>query len=212
MKYYHFLLITLVVIILDQTTKLGVYFTMERGEEFAVLGDWFKIHYTLNPGMAFGLTLDSKYGKLILSSFRIVATIGIATYLYYLVSKKAHRGFAFSIALILAGALGNVLDSIFYGVFLEDNLLNAYGEPLIVPTPWLHGQVIDMIYVDIWAGNLPEWLPFIGGDYYAFWPIFNIADSSIFVGVSIILIWQKTFFSYDDTSEEKPKKQLSPDA
>ncbi len=200
MKYYKFFLLTFFVIVLDQVIKLWVHYSMEMGPagQIVVFKDWFKIHYTLNPGMAFGLKLDSEYGKLILTSFRILATIGIAYFLKVLVDKQAHQGLIWCVALILGGAIGNVVDSVFYGVFLGNA---PYGSP----TPWLHGQVIDMIYVDIWEGYLPNWIPLIGGEYYAFWPIFNIADSSIFVGVTIILIMQNSFFK-KKTSETQPQE------
>jgi signal peptidase II len=208
MKYWKFFLLSLLIISIDQTVKLWVHFTMEMGPagQIKVFGEWFKIHYILNPGMAFGLKLDAEYGKLLLSIFRILATIGIAYYIKVLVDRKAHQGLVWCVALILGGAVGNVVDSTFYGVFLG----NA---PLGSPTPWFHGQVIDMFYVDIWEGYLPNWLPLIGGDYYSFWPIFNVADASIFVGVAIILIFQRHFFAKPhppvqealaDTSPENP--------
>ncbi len=189
MKYYKYFLISVGIVLLDQVVKMVVHFNMEMGlpGQIQVFGDWFKIHYILNPGMAFGLKLDTTYGKLILSLFRILATLGIGYYIKVLIDKKAHTGLIVCVALILGGAVGNVIDSTFYGVFLG----NAPEGSI---TPWFHGQVIDMFYVDIWEGRLPDWMPLIGGDYYSFWPIFNIADASIFVGVTIILIMQKRFF------------------
>jgi len=114
--------------------------------------------------------------------------------LVYLIKNHASRGLLICISLILGWAAGNVIDSTFYGVFLG----NA---PHGSPTPWFHGQVIDMIYIDIWEGYLPQWIPLIGGEYYSFWPIFNIADSSIFVGIFIILFFQRSLFL------SKPKKE-----
>ena len=199
-KLYKFYLLSLAVIVLDQVVKLLVHYNMDQGlaGEIKVFGDWFKIHYVLNPGMAFGLKLGSSYGKLILTLFRLLATVGIAWYMSVLVKKRAHSGLVWCVALILAGAIGNVLDSTFYGVFLPGNL------PADAPTPWFHGQVIDMIYLDIWEGHLPSWL---GGQYYALWPIFNIADSSIFIGVAIILIMQRRFFK--DPAKEDKKENTS---
>ncbi|OJJ17560.1 lipoprotein signal peptidase [marine bacterium AO1-C] len=202
-KLYKFYLLSLAVIVLDQVVKLLVHYNMDLGlpGEIKIFGDWFKIHYVLNPGMAFGLKLGSSYGKLILTLFRLLATVGIAWYMAILVKKQAHSGLVWCVALILAGAIGNVLDSTFYGVFLG----NA---PAGAPTPWFHGQVIDMIYLDIWEGHLPSWL---GGQYYALWPIFNIADSSIFIGVAIILIMQRRFFK-DPAKEDQNKKDSSAEA
>lgn len=193
-KLYKYFLLSFAVILLDQAVKLLVHYNMDPGlaGEVKILGSWLKIHYVLNPGMAFGLKLGSVYGKLILTLFRLVATVGIAYYMSLLVKRKAHTGLIWCVALILAGAVGNVVDSTFYGVFLN----NA---PAGSPTPWFHGQVIDMIYLDIWEGHLPKWM---GGQYYALWPIFNIADSAIFVGVAIILVMQRRFFKDADDSSK----------
>ena len=187
MKYFKYYLLTIGVIIVDQIVKLIVHYNMSISEEIIVLGDWFKIHYTENAGMAFGLELDFIYGKLILTVFRLAAMGGIAYYLYHLAKRNAHPGLLWSVALILAGAIGNVIDSTFYGVFLN----NA---PYDAPTPWFHGKVVDMFYLDIWQGRVAEWVPIWGGAYVALWPIFNIADASIFIGVSIILVMQRRFF------------------
>lgn len=188
MKYFKFYLLTIGIIIIDQVIKLLVYYNMDLGHEIPVFGDWFKIHYTVNPGMAFGLEINAEFGKLALSTFRLIAMVGIGYYLFNLIKKEVPQGLCWCIALILGGAVGNVIDSTFYGVFLEGNV------PANVPTPWFHGQVIDMFYVDIWEGRVADWVPVFGGDYMSLWPIFNIADSSIFVGVCIILIFQKQFF------------------
>jgi signal peptidase II len=204
MKYYKYYLLSLVVIILDQTVKMLVHFNMELGTagQIPVFGDWFKLHYTLNPGMAFGLQLGSEYGKLILSIFRLAAMIGIALYLRILAKRGVHEGLLWCTALILGGAIGNVIDSTFYGVFLN----NA---PYDSPTPWFHGQVIDMFYLDIWEGILPKWIPFIGGEFYSLWPIFNVADASIFVGVAVILIMQKKFFAEQEANPEETLNENS---
>lgn len=196
MKITKFYLLSIAIIALDQVVKLLVHYNMEMGlaGQIQVFGDWFKLHYTLNPGMAFGMELGSEYGKLILTLFRLVAMVGIAYYLYYLAQKKVHQGLLWCIALILGGAIGNVIDSTFYGVFLDNAPYNA-------STPWFHGQVVDMFYVDIWEGRVAEWVPLWGGEYMALWPIFNIADASIFVGVTIILLFQKRFFQEKEESE-----------
>jgi len=196
MKYFRFYLITIAIIILDQVVKLLVYYNMDLGHEFPVFGEWFKIHYTVNPGMAFGLELGSEFGKFALTTFRLIAMVGIGYYLYTLIKKKVPTGLSICIALILGGAVGNVIDSTFYGVLLEGNV------PPNVATPWFHGQVIDMFYVDIWEGRVADWVPLFGGDYLSLWPIFNIADASIFVGVAIILIFQRQFFNEHEEKED----------
>ena len=188
MKYGKYYLLSIGIIVLDHVIKLLVHYNMEMGlaGQIPVFGDWFKLHYTLNPGMAFGMELGSEYGKLILTVFRLIAMVGIGYYLYYLAHRKAHPGLLWCVALILGGAVGNVIDSTFYGVFLDNAPYNA-------STPWFHGQVIDMFYIDIWEGRVADWVPIWGGKYIALWPIFNIADASIFVGVAIILLFQKKF-------------------
>lgn len=198
MKYLKYFGITLLIIAIDQAVKLIVHYQMDFGTagQIKVFGDWFKLHYTTNPGMAFGMELGSEYGKLILTSFRLIAMFGIGYYLFYIISKRAHPGYIACIALILGGAVGNLIDSVFYGVWLNNAPFNA-------STPWLHGQVVDMFYIDIWEGFIPEWVPLWGGSYTALWPIFNIADASIFVGVGIILIFQKRFFDEGEEQEGK---------
>ena len=187
--YFKFFGVALLIIAIDQLTKMLVHFNMEYGlaGQIKIFDDWFKLHYTLNPGMAFGLEIGGNYGKLWLTLFRMAAMGGISYYLYSIIKQRLHPGYILCVSLILGGAIGNLIDSIFYGVWLN----NA---PADVPTPWFHGQVVDMIFVDIWEGMLPERLPIIGGQWYSFWPIFNIADASIFCGVFTIIIFQNKFF------------------
>ncbi|MCK5702533.1 MAG: signal peptidase II, partial [Cyclobacteriaceae bacterium] len=122
MKYFKFYLLSIGVIILDQVIKLIVYYNMDLGQEFLVFGEWFKIHYTVNPGMAFGLEIGSEFGKLALTIFRLFAMVGIGYYLYNLIKNVVPQGLSWCIALILGGAVGNVIDSTFYGVLLEGNV------------------------------------------------------------------------------------------
>jgi signal peptidase II len=188
MNYKKYFLISLLVIAIDQASKLLVYHNMYIHQEIHVLGSWFRLHYLLNPGMAFGIRWENEFGKLALTVFRIFAMVGIAYYLIRMVQKQAHKGFLVCLALILGGAIGNVIDSTFYGVFLN----NA---PLDAPTQWFHGQVIDMLYFPLFHFTWPDWVPLKGGEYFEFFsPVFNIADSSIFIGVVIILFSQKRFF------------------
>jgi signal peptidase II len=139
--------------------------------------------------------LGSSYGKLILSTFRLVAMVGIGYYLYYLWKHKASPGLLWCVALILGGAIGNLVDSILYGVIFDNA---PYGSA----SPWFHGQVIDMFYIDIWEGIVPHWVPLMGGQPMSLWPIFNVADSAIFIGVVIILFNQKHFFGHPQSGTE----------
>ncbi|MEO9483212.1 MAG: lipoprotein signal peptidase [Ekhidna sp.] len=195
LKYF---LISFAVILLDQIVKLIVYYNMDMGSQGQILifGTWFKLHYLTNPGMAFGMKLDFEYGKLVLTVFRIGAMIAIGSYLYSLIKKETNTGLLLCIALILGGAIGNLIDSVFYGVWFD----NA---PYDAPTAWFHGQVIDMFYIDIWEGYLPSWIPLIGGDYMALWPVFNIADASIFVAICFIIVFQKRYFKKEEEETEE---------
>lgn len=188
MKIYKYYIIAALVILADHGSKLLVHNYMYIHQEVNVLGEWFKLHYLLNPGMAFGIRWENEFGKLALTMFRVIAMVGIAWYLYKSAIRKAHNGFLVCLALILGGAVGNVIDSIFYGVLLHNAPYNS-------PTPWFHGQVIDMLFFPMVEFYWPAWVPFVGGEYFLFFsPVFNIADSSIFLGVASILIFQKRFF------------------
>jgi signal peptidase II len=184
-----YFLLALLMIGIDQLSKYLVHKYMVPGMpgEIPLIGHWFKLHYTLNPGMAFGVELPPPYGKLLLTGFRLLAVGGLSYYITLLWRNRANKGFIACMALILGGAVGNLIDSIFYGV-LYDNA------PFGSPTKWFFGQVIDMLYVDIYEGFVPAAWPLVGGKYVSLWPIFNIADSSIFVGVALILLLQGRFF------------------
>lgn len=199
-KYF---LIALAIIIVDQTSKLLIHKYMFIHQEVNVIGEWFRLHYLLNPGMAFGIRWESEFGKLALTVFRIGAMIGIGYYLYKMAKKGAHKGFLICMSLILGGAVGNVIDSTFYGVLLNNALIGS-------PTKWFHGQVIDMLFFPLFDFYWPEWMP-NGGEYFLFFsPVFNIADSSIFLGVATILIFQKRFFAHESMRESDSTHDLSP--
>jgi len=189
MKIGRYFLIALLIILIDQTSKLLVHNYMYIHEEVNVIGEWFKLHYLLNPGMAFGIRWENEFGKLALTIFRIGAMVGIGYYLFRMAKKSTHPGFLICMSLILGGAVGNVIDSTFYGVLLDNQPIGSYS-------PWFHGQVIDMLFFPIFDFYWPEWVPAVGGEYFLFFsPVFNIADSSIFIGVVSILIFQKRFFN-----------------
>lgn len=190
-------LLIFLVLLIDQVSKIYIKTNFMLGEEIKIT-EWFIIHFTENNGMAFGTELGGTYGKLFLSIFRIFAVIGIFYWLYTSVKKNASKILIYSIALIFTGALGNILDSVFYGVFFSDSLNQV---ATFLPegggyAPMLFGKVVDMLYFPLWKGFLPEWLPVWGGQYFIFFqPIFNIADSAIFIGVMIMFIFQKRVFT-----------------
>ena len=191
MKNYRYFLLSIFIIALDQGIKIGVHTWMEPGYfgQIPLIGDFFKLHYTLNPGMAFGIQIGSIWGKLILTTFRIFAMFGLGYYLHSLTLKNSPKGLLLSVALILGGAIGNLIDSVFYGVFLENA---PYGAPM----NWFHGQVIDMLFFPLFDGYYPDWIPGIGGNYFLFFsPVFNIADAGISVGIFMILLFYRKEFS-----------------
>ena len=185
MKLKYFLFV-IVLIVLDQTVKSIVHFNMPLHSEISIIGEFFKLHHLENPGMAFGFNFDFKYTKLILSLFRVIASFIIGFYLYNLIEKKSKFIVLVCISLILAGAIGNVIDSVFYGIIFNNS-------PPEAPFSLFYGQVIDMFYIDIWEGYISDSIPLIGGSYLSLWPVFNLADSYIFTGVAVLLIFQKKF-------------------
>ena len=200
------ILIILAILTLDQFFKVLIKTNMRIGEEIPVIGNWFILHFTENNGMAFGMDLPGENGKIFLSLFRILAVTGIAFYMRYLIRQKAHNGLVLSVALILAGAAGNIFDSLFYGMIFDD----SWGKvATLFPdgggySSLLHGRVVDMLYFPVIRGYWPDWFPFWGGQSLVFFrPVFNIADSSITVGVFIILFFQKRFFAELENKEEK---------
>ncbi|TCV20395.1 signal peptidase II [Sphingobacterium alimentarium] len=209
--------ITLIAIILliDQISKFWVKLNMTIGQDFKVLGDKFLIHFIENPGMAYGMEFGGEYGKLFLTLFRIIAVAGIGYGLHYMIQNKYNRGFILNVALIFAGAVGNIIDSVFYGVIFSES--TYYTTATLFPeaggyASLLHGKVVDMLYFPLIEGNFPDWFPIWGGEHFLFFrPVFNIADSAISVGVFLILIFQKRYFKEEHKEKETPHSEILED-
>lgn len=195
-------LLILVVLLIDQVSKFWIKLNMTLGQEYKIFGDWFIIHFTENNGMAFGMEFGGELGKLALSLFRIVAVIGIGYGLHHMIKHRYHQGFILCVALILAGALGNIIDSTIYGVIFSES--TWYDRAVLFPesggySSIFHGKVVDMLYFPLVRGHFPTWIPIWGGeDFLFFRPVFNVADSAITVGVITILLSQKRFFKEEE--------------
>ena len=209
------ILLILIILVVDQISKFWVKMNMTIGQDFKVLGDKFLIHFIENPGMAYGMEFGGEYGKLFLSVFRIIAVMGIGYGLHYMVKNKYNRGFILNVALIFAGALGNIIDSAFYGMIFSES--TPFSKAVLFPegggyATFLHGKVVDMLYFPLLNGTFPTWFPIWGGEEFLFFrPVFNIADSAISVGVFLILIFQKRYFKEEHNEKTNVNSEIIED-
>lgn len=208
LKIRHVVLIISAIIIVDQALKIWIKTTHPTGEVLRVFGmDWFRLHFIENPGMAWGWKFGNETGKVVLTLFRLAAVIFGTWYLGKIVKQQYKRGFIICASLIYAGALGNLIDSMFYGMIFDKGLtydpaISDYLQYSGVAqfssngySSFLHGSVVDMLYFPMFKGHFPSWFPFVGGDEFEFFSaIFNIADASISIGVITLLLFQKRFF------------------
>lgn len=200
------------VLIFDQVLKIWIKTNMYLGQEFAVFGNWFIIHFTENNGMAFGLEFGGEIGKILLSVFRIVAVSAIGYYLVTYARKGAKIGLIIAGSLIFSGAMGNIIDSAFYGLIFNESyhqiaeFMPAEGGY----APFLYGRVVDMLYFPLIQGTFPDWMPIWGGENFLFFrPVFNIADTAISVGIGMIILFQKRWFEEEEEDNAEFKTKAS---
>jgi len=209
-KLKHVFLLTFFILLADQALKIFIKTHYYLGQEHEVISgiSWFRVHFIENEGMAYGWKLGGEWGKMALTLFRLLAVVFGTFYLAYIIRKKYHVGFIICATLIYAGAIGNLIDSMFYGLFFENS--DPYVQNIARSASqngfsggyagFLHGKVVDMLYFPIITdARFPNWVPVWGGETFEFFrPVFNIADASISFGVLFILLFQKRFFNTSD--------------
>ena len=217
MKKIHLVIIILLVLIADQALKIYIKTTFPIEGSKAIAGNWFQLYFVENPGMAYGWKFGGNWGKLALTIFRMGAVVFGTWYLGSIIKKGYHKGFIFCAALIYAGALGNLIDSCFYGMIFDKGMLFQHAINDYVNygglakfsqhgyAGFLHGNVVDMLYFPVFKGSFPLWFPKWGGEPFIFFsPIFNIADAAISTGVIAILLFQKSFFKQRNAISANP--------
>ena len=186
----------LLLLVVDQLLKFWIKTNMFLGQEFKIF-DWFIIHFTENNGMAFGLEFGGDTGKIILSLFRIIVIVWGFSYITTLTKSKLPNGLLIALGLVFGGAIGNIIDGVFYGVLFNDSY-NQIAEFLPAVggySTFLMGKVVDMFYFPIINTHFPNWLPFFGGEHFIFFrPVFNIADAGISVGMFMLILFYRKYF------------------
>lgn len=199
LKKWHIVVLSILLVLIDQIVKIAVKTNMTLGEEIPVFGSWFNIYFIENRGAAYGMELGGDYGKLILSLIRVVAIGVLIWYINRMFKKETPKGVVIAFAFIMVGAMGNVIDSAFYGKIFSASTVNQVAQFV----PWgegygtfLHGAVVDMLYFPvIQIDQMPNWIPIWGGEPFVFFsPIFNIADSYITCAVVYLILFERKFF------------------
>jgi signal peptidase II len=223
LKLKHVVFIIAAIIIVDQALKIWIKTHYQFGDSTKVLGmNWFRLHFIENSGMAWGWKFGNETGKIVLTLFRLAAVIFGVWYLRKIVKEQYSRGFIICAALIFAGALGNLIDSMFYGMIFDKGFVYSAAINDYIPysgvaqfsthgySSFLHGSVVDMLYFPLFDGYFPSWVPFVGNQHFEFFSaIFNIADASISIGVITLLLFQRRFFKKHKPSETFPSAETN---
>lgn len=210
MKARNVVLLILAIIVADQALKFYIKLNFFASEEHKIIGNWFRLHFVENEGMAYGWQFGSGFGKIALTLFRLVAVVWGSFLLRDFIRKKYTTGFIVCAALIYAGALGNLIDSMFYGLIFDNSDFFRMNVAHLFPhgggyAKFLHGRVVDMLYFPIVQSHYPSWFPIVGGQEFEFFTfVFNIADASISIGVILLLLFQNKFLKHGKHAEPIP--------